>query len=62
MTKDEAWNQIGKLYDEYLDEEKKLIEKLKAEGGFHPHLDGPKSEIQRKFERKAKSIIAQIDE
>lgn len=60
MTKDEAWNQIGKLHDEYLEEEKKWIEKLKAEGKYQPCLDGPKSEIWLKFERKAYAIFAQI--
>lgn len=62
MTKDEAWKQIGILHDEYMEEEKEWISKLKKEGKFHPNLDGPKSEIWLKFERKAKSIIAQIDE
>lgn len=62
MTKAEAWKQIEKIHDEYLEEEKEWIAKLKAEGKFHPCLDGPKSEIWLKFERKSKAIIAQIDE
>ena len=62
MTKDEAWKKVAELQDIYLAREKAYRDKMKKSGVTRYGLDGPKSELQLEFERKAKAIIAQIDE
>ena len=61
MTKEEATKRIFELHDHCLEELDTYYAELEKQGKKRYGLDGPKTEIEKKYDRLIHDIIAQID-
>ena len=62
MTKDEAMEKVLDLHDRCIEELATYREEMRRQGQKYFGLDGPKTEIEKKYDRMIKDIISQIDQ
>ena len=61
MNKEEALKKIYELHDKCNDELASYYDRLEKQGLKRYGLDGPKTEIQKKYDRMIRDVILQIN-